>query len=105
MPVLPSQSPELRRPTRPARLHVTTWSYFAVASTSKRPARGSTREKVQAHRARLRARGLRPIQIWVPDTRSPRFAAEIARQCELIASSPQDAEDQAFIDSIASIGL
>ena len=32
-------------------------------------------QKVQAHRERLRARGLRPIQVWVPDTRSPKFAA------------------------------
>ena len=61
----------------------------------------SSRDKVRSHRARLRAQGLRPIQIWVPDTRSPRFAAEARRQCELIANSPQEAEDQAFVDSIS----
>lgn len=30
----------------------------------------SSREKVRAHRERLRQQGLRPIQIWVPDVRS-----------------------------------
>jgi hypothetical protein len=62
----------------------------------------ASREKVQAHRDRLRAQGLRPIQIWVPDTRSRKFAAEASRQSRLVASSPHAAEDQAFIDSIST---
>lgn len=62
----------------------------------------STREKVQAHRDRLRAQGLRPIQIWVPDTRSPRFAVQAARQSRLVASSVHAAEDQAFIDALSA---
>jgi hypothetical protein len=41
--------------------------------------------------------------MWVPDTRSPRFAAEARRQCRLIAQSPFAAEDQAFVDSLAMI--
>jgi hypothetical protein len=59
----------------------------------------TSREKVKAHRERLRAQGLRPIQIWVPDTRSPEFAAEVRRQCLLVANSPQEKEDQEFIDA------
>jgi hypothetical protein len=61
----------------------------------------SSRDKVRSHRERLRAQGLRPIQIWVPDTRSPRFAAEARRQCKLIAESPREADDQAFVDSVS----
>lgn len=61
----------------------------------------SSRDKVRSHRERLRAQGLRPIQIWVPDTRSPRFAAEARRQSKLIAESRYEAEDQAFVDSIS----
>jgi hypothetical protein len=57
---------------------------------------------VQAHRERLRAQGLRPIQIWVPDTRSPRFAAQASRQSQLVASSRHAAEDQAFIDALST---
>ncbi len=58
-----------------------------------------SRQKVQAHRDRLRAQGLRPIQIWVPDTTAPRFAAEAHRQSLAVATSPQAADDQAFIDA------
>jgi len=60
-----------------------------------------SRTKVQAHRDRLRAQGLRPIQIWVPDVRSPAFARAAREQCLAIAGSPQEADDIAFIDSLA----
>ncbi|MDX2145012.1 MAG: antitoxin MazE family protein [Rhodospirillaceae bacterium] len=63
--------------------------------------RKSTRRKVQAHRDKLRAQGLRPIQIWVPDTRGPAFAAEAHRQSLAVARSEHEADDQAFIDSIS----
>ena len=79
-----------------------------MPSVSKRKspatARRASREKVQAHRDRLRAQGLRPIQVWVPDTRSPAFAAEARRQSQLVAASRHAAKDQAFVDAI-SIGL
>jgi hypothetical protein len=42
-------------------------------------------ERVQRHRANLRAAGLRPVQIWVPDTRRPGFAEECSRQSRLVA--------------------
>jgi hypothetical protein len=42
-------------------------------------------ERVQRRRAKLRAAGLRPVQLWVPDTRAPGFAKECRRQCLLIA--------------------
>lgn len=61
----------------------------------------SSREKVSAHRARLRAQGLRPIQIWVPDVRGPSFRAEAHRQSLAVARSGQAAEDQAFVDAAA----
>ncbi len=63
--------------------------------------RGESRERVRGYRARLRRQGLRPIQIWVPDTRSPDFAAEAHRQSAAVAASPYEAEDQAFIDAIS----
>ncbi|MCZ8280561.1 MAG: antitoxin MazE family protein [Acetobacteraceae bacterium] len=49
-------------------------------------ARSAVRSRVAAHRAQLRARGLRPIQIWVPDTRAPGFAEEARRQSLLVAA-------------------
>jgi len=61
----------------------------------------SPRERVRAHRERLRSQGLRPIQIWVPDVRSPEFAAEAHRQSLLVAQSPHAREDQDFVDAIS----
>ncbi|OWJ68793.1 antitoxin MazE family protein [Inquilinus limosus] len=60
----------------------------------------SSRDKVKAHRERLRSQGLRPIQIWVPDVRSPAFAAEAHRQSLVVARSPAAREDQDFIEAI-----
>ncbi|RJF88081.1 DUF3018 family protein [Oleomonas cavernae] len=65
--------------------------------------RKTTREKVKAYRERLRAQGLRPVQIWVPDVRSPEFIAEARRQSILAAQSPHAEDDQAFVDSISEL--
>lgn len=62
------------------------------------------RQRVAAHRARLRRQGLRPVQIWVPDVRAPGFAAEAHRQSALAAASPHEQEDQAFVDAISWFG-
>jgi surfactin synthase thioesterase subunit len=61
----------------------------------------SSRDKVRAHRKRLRQQGLRPIQIWVPDMRSPTFVAEAHRQSLAVARSPHAKKDQDFIDAIS----
>ncbi|MET0375719.1 MAG: antitoxin MazE family protein [Rhizorhabdus sp.] len=57
-------------------------------------------ERVQKRRDALRAAGLRPIQIWVPDTRRPGFLEECRRQTQLVAAA--DAADHdlgAFMDA------
>jgi hypothetical protein len=46
-------------------------------------------ERVQKRRNTMRAAGLRPVQIWVPDTRRPGFAAECRRQSALVAQADQ----------------
>ena len=66
-------------------------------SSQSRP----SRDKVRVHRHRLRRQGLRPIQIWVPDVRSPIFAAEAHRQSLAVANSPQGNEDQEFIEAVS----
>ena len=68
-----------------------------VTSAQSKP----SRDKVKAHRERLRQRGLRPIQIWVPDVRSPAFVAEAHRQSVAVAQSPKAGEDESFIDAIS----
>ena len=64
----------------------------------------SSRDKVRAHRKRLRQQGLRPIQIWVPDLRSPAFVEEAHRRSLAVARSPYAREDQEFIDAISDQG-
>lgn len=57
-------------------------------------------ERVQKRRAALRAAGLRPVQIWVPDTRRPGFAAECRRQAALVAQADRaDADLGDFMDA------
>jgi Protein of unknown function (DUF3018) len=63
----------------------------------------SSRDKVRNHRERLRAQGLRPIQIWVPDVRSPTFLAEAHRQARLVSTSPDAADEQAWVDAMSDL--
>ncbi|MGH3119349.1 MAG: antitoxin MazE-like protein [Gaiellales bacterium] len=60
-----------------------------------------SREKVRAHRERLRRRGLRPIQIWVPDVRSRTFLREAHRQSLLVANDAFEREEQNFVEAIS----
>ena len=59
-----------------------------------------TADRVKKHRDALRAAGMRPVQIWVPDIRQPGFAAECARQAALMASADrQDPGLTEFMDA------
>lgn len=58
-------------------------------------------KRVADHRTRLRNQGLRPLQIWVPDTRTPGFAEEAHRQSVLAAASDTAGQDQDFVDAIS----
>jgi len=61
-----------------------------------------SRNRVRAHRAKLRAQGLRPVQIWVPDVTAEGFAAEAHRQSCAVAASEHAEDDQAFVDEISA---
>lgn len=57
-------------------------------------------QRVQKHREALRAAGLRPVQIWVPDTRRPGFAEECRRQASIAAMADAgDADLDGFMDA------
>jgi hypothetical protein len=64
--------------------------------------RSTSRDKVRAHRARLRDAGLRPVQIWVPDVRSKAFARAAHRQSQAVSESAQAKRDQKFVDAISA---
>ncbi|MGI8939795.1 MAG: antitoxin MazE family protein [Iamia sp.] len=61
----------------------------------------SVRQRVREHRRRLRAQGLRPVQIWVPDVRSPEFERAAHRQSVAVAASKHARDDEAFIDALS----
>jgi hypothetical protein len=59
--------------------------------------------RVQKRRSALRMAGLRPVQIWVPDTRRPDFAAECKRQSNLVSEADMvDADMLGFMDEALS---
>jgi len=62
--------------------------------------RNAARESTSRYRARMRAHGFRPIQVWVPDTRSPKFAAECRRQSLAVARGAKEELDD-FLDATA----
>ncbi|MDK9697475.1 MAG: antitoxin MazE family protein [Siculibacillus sp.] len=56
--------------------------------------------RVRKRRDALRAAGLRPVQIWVPDARRPGFAEECLRQSRVVAmADAADREMDGFLDA------
>ncbi len=60
----------------------------------------TTSLRVQKHRAALRASGLRPVQIWVPDTRRAGFTEECRRQS---LSLLDDAHERKTLEQLAAV--
>jgi len=60
----------------------------------------SIKERAARHRAALRARGLRPKQFWVPDTRTAEFAARAREDCATINSSAGHEDDLRFAEAV-----
>ncbi len=63
-------------------------------------------QRVQRRRDKLRAAGLRPVQIWVPDTRAAGFAEECARQARMVRDSDHasHAGDAAWFETSDTTG-
>ena len=58
-------------------------------------------ERVRKHREQLRAEGLKPIQIWIPDTRSDSFRRKCERESLSLAADPLEADTLAWIAEVA----
>ncbi len=72
---------------------------------TKTPARPSPKprragDKMRTYRAKLRRQGLRPVQLWVPDTRAPGFAEAIRQQSLIVSQSAGEERDIAFIEGL-----
>jgi hypothetical protein len=57
-------------------------------------------KRVRKHREKMKAAGLKPVTIWVPDVNAPGYREEIRRQCELINAS---ADSERVIDEMLSV--
>lgn len=66
------------------------------------PPAASRAPRMKQYRERLRAAGLRPIQLWVPDARAPGFAAECRRQSAALSHDAAEAEAAAFIEAVGA---
>ena len=61
----------------------------------------SVQERVNKHRKKLRASGLRPVQIWVPDTREEKFIKECQKQSLLISNDDQENETLNWMEQVS----
>jgi hypothetical protein len=61
--------------------------------------KAKAKAKVSAYRQRLRAKGLRPIQLWVPDLRDPQVRALLEEEARRVRGHPSAAEGEAFVDA------
>lgn len=59
-------------------------------------------ERVRKRRENLRAAGLRPLQIWIADSRKPGFDEECRRQSRIAAAADRvDPDLLHFLDAAA----
>lgn len=58
-------------------------------------------DRVREYRRRMRERGFRPVQVWVPDVRTAAFADEARRQSSIVALADRNTDDQAYLEAIS----
>jgi hypothetical protein len=57
-------------------------------------------KRVQKHRDKMKAAGLKPVTIWVPDVSAPGFKERIAREIEIINA---DADSQRVMEEMLAL--
>ncbi len=57
-------------------------------------------QKMRQYRDRLKASGLRPIQLWVPDIRSQKIIDEVRKQSIRVSSDSQEPHIMDFVESV-----
>lgn len=61
----------------------------------------SVKDRVSEHRRRMREAGYRPIQVWVPDTRSKNFSDEAQRQSAAVAAADRQEPIHEWIEDVS----
>ena len=49
-------------------------------------------KRVQKHRDKMKAAGLKPVTIWVPDVNAPGYEEQVAEAIAIINGSPGEKE-------------
>ncbi|AVT79835.1 antitoxin MazE family protein [Rhodopseudomonas sp. P1] len=75
----------------------------AAAGGASKP-RSASAERVRRHRDKMKAMGLKPVTLWVPENyNSQEYKAEIRRQCLQLKNDPHEqqilAETEDWFDS------
>ncbi len=58
-------------------------------------ARASSRDRIARHRAAQRARGLRPVVLWLPDVNDPGYRDRLAAECRRLAQLTPEEDSMA----------
>jgi hypothetical protein len=58
-------------------------------------------EKVDRYRQRMRSAGFRPVQFWVPDTRTDDFVERVRQQCRNLSGDPAEQDALSFTEAAA----
>jgi hypothetical protein len=66
-----------------------------------RTPRSAGAERVRRHRDKMKAMGLKPVTLWVPDVDSPEFKAQVARAIEVINA---DEESRRVLEGMLELG-
>ncbi len=77
--------------------------HATAVSCNTRNMSTSTR-RARQYRERMRLRGYRPVQVWVPDVRSAAFAAEAHREALALAEADRHSDDMEFVEAISALG-
>jgi hypothetical protein len=59
-------------------------------------------ERVRKHREKMKAAGLKPVTIWVPDVNSSEFKAQIARDIAAINAS---VDEKQILEELSAIEI
>ena len=65
------------------------------------PARSPGADRVRKHREKMKAAGLRPVTIWVPDIDAPGYREELRRQCATLKDDAQEEHILAEIEDMS----
>lgn len=59
-------------------------------------------KRVRKHRDKMKAAGLKPVTIWVPDVNAPGYAQEVAEAIAIIKASP---DEKVILEELSNVEI